>query len=69
MQILIRERLDAVNSEPSVAKLEAKINGGQAEELLRQAEKELNLARKMLGWKPWEGPAKEPPHNQWKWPI
>ncbi|ESN92129.1 hypothetical protein HELRODRAFT_181748 [Helobdella robusta] len=68
-QIIIQDRLAAVHSEPNIAKLEAKINGGMAEELIVQAEKELTLARKMLEWKPWEGPVKEPPHNQWKWPI
>jgi NADH dehydrogenase (ubiquinone) 1 alpha subcomplex subunit 5 len=51
-----------------VKSLEAAIGNGQAEELVLQAEKELILARKMLGWKPWEPLVKQPPPTQWQWP-
>jgi NADH dehydrogenase (ubiquinone) 1 alpha subcomplex subunit 5 len=55
--------------ETDIKKLEARINCGQVEELIVQAENELILSRKMLAWKPWEPLAQEPPTNQWKWPI
>lgn len=53
---------------PVVKDLEKSINCGQAEELIVQAENELILARKMLGWKPWEPLAKQAPAKQWDWP-
>jgi len=68
-QVLISERLAAVNSEPTVSGLESKVNGGQVEELILQAEKELTLARRMLEWRAWEPLVKEAPNNQWKWPL
>lgn len=68
-ETLIAERYKIVQTEPDISKLEAKINNGQAEELILQAENELVLARRMLVWKPWEPLLYEPPPNQWKWPI
>lgn len=53
---------------PSVREVEDKINCGQVEELILQAENELTLARKMLGWKPWEPLVKQAPATQWSWP-
>ncbi|KAG8190896.1 hypothetical protein JTE90_010321 [Oedothorax gibbosus] len=66
---VVEERLALVTTEPDVAKLEAKISGGQVEELILQAEKELMLARKMITWKPWQPLQTEAPANQWKWPL
>ena len=63
------ERAAFVKNEPIVADLEAKINGGQIEEVIIQAENELNLSRKILEWKSWEPLIAEAPANQWKWPI
>lgn len=51
-----------------VYEIEQKINCGQAEELIIQAENELNLARKMLNWKAWEPLCAKAPKGQWDWP-
>jgi len=66
---IINQRQLAIKAEPNIAALEVKINGGQVEELLQQARKELKLSRNMLNWKPWEQLHTEAPHNQWKWPM
>lgn len=52
----------------SVKALEDAIGNGQAEELILQADKELILARRMLGWKAWEPLIKQAPSTQWQWP-
>lgn len=51
-----------------VTALEKAIGCGQVEELIVQAENELVLARKMLGWKPWEKLVQPIPSKQWDWP-
>ncbi|XP_076023462.1 NADH dehydrogenase [ubiquinone] 1 alpha subcomplex subunit 5 [Genypterus blacodes] len=66
---LVNERFNLVKTEPDVEKLEKKLNCGQIEEVIFQAECELSLSRKMAEWKPWEPLIEEPPPNQWKWPI
>ncbi|KAM8885051.1 NADH dehydrogenase [ubiquinone] 1 alpha subcomplex subunit 5 [Synchiropus splendidus] len=66
---LVTERFGHVKSEPDVQKLEQKINCGQIEEVIFQAECELALSKKMSEWKPWEPLTEEAPPNQWKWPI
>ncbi|XP_048357728.1 NADH dehydrogenase [ubiquinone] 1 alpha subcomplex subunit 5 [Sphaerodactylus townsendi] len=66
---IVNERFDLVKTEPDVQKLENKINCGQLEEVILQAENELSLARKMVQWRPWEPLVEEPPANQWKWPV
>ncbi|XP_053687408.1 NADH dehydrogenase [ubiquinone] 1 alpha subcomplex subunit 5 [Sabethes cyaneus] len=65
---LVSERAKIVSTIPNVREVEQKINGGQVEELIIQAENELHLARKMLGWKPWDPLVKQAPATQWAWP-
>ncbi|XP_029471390.1 NADH dehydrogenase [ubiquinone] 1 alpha subcomplex subunit 5 [Rhinatrema bivittatum] len=66
---IVNERFKVVQTEKDVQKLEEKINCGQVEELIAQAESELFLARKMVEWKTWEPLIDEPPADQWKWPM
>ncbi|XP_073429508.1 NADH dehydrogenase [ubiquinone] 1 alpha subcomplex subunit 5 [Dendrobates tinctorius] len=66
---IVNDRFSAVKTESSIEKLEEKINCGQIEEVIAQAENELYLVRKMSEWKPWEPLVEEPPADQWKWPI
>uniref|UniRef100_A0A1B6KJS4 NADH dehydrogenase [ubiquinone] 1 alpha subcomplex subunit 5 n=1 Tax=Graphocephala atropunctata TaxID=36148 RepID=A0A1B6KJS4_9HEMI len=65
---VVSHRANIVKSAKSVAEIEAGINCGQIEEVIIQAENELNLSRKMLTWRPWEPLTKPPPPNQWTWP-
>merc|ERR1711979_1578 len=51
---IVGQRLALVKSEPNVKKLETKINCGQIEEVILQAERELILSRKILSWRAWE---------------
>ncbi|XP_064604343.1 NADH dehydrogenase [ubiquinone] 1 alpha subcomplex subunit 5-like [Liolophura sinensis] len=68
-QQIVEDRLAIVKSAKDVTSIETKINCGQAEELIVQAENELSLSRQMLKWKPWEPLISESPKNQWKWPM
>ncbi|XP_011198102.1 NADH dehydrogenase [ubiquinone] 1 alpha subcomplex subunit 5 [Bactrocera dorsalis] len=65
---VVQNRLKAVEAHKDVTTLEKEIACGQVEELIVQAENELILARKMLGWKPWESLLKPAPQKQWNWP-
>merc|ERR1711976_856563 len=47
---IVRERMQMVKSEPDVFLLEKRMNAGQIEEVILQAERELMLSRKMLQW-------------------
>jgi len=51
-----------------VEDFEKKIDCGQAEELIVQAENELILSRQMLAFKPWESLIVKPSADQWSWP-
>ena len=66
---LVEERLNLVKTVQDPVELETKINSGQIEEVIKEAENELILARKMVNWKPWEPLIAEEPKNQWKWPL
>lgn len=65
---IVQERAKVVATTPNVLQIEKTINCGQVEELIVQAENELVLARKMLGWKPWEPLVSAAPKTQWQWP-
>lgn len=64
----VASRLFVVEKANCVTEIEEKINSGQAEELILQAERELQLARSFLYSRPWEPLIAEPPADQWKWP-
>lgn len=65
---IVNERLSLVQSEKDIAQLEKRIGAGQIEQVIKQAEGELVLARRMLNWKPWEPLVAKPPAGQWSWP-
>nr|XP_013811915.1 PREDICTED: NADH dehydrogenase [ubiquinone] 1 alpha subcomplex subunit 5 [Apteryx mantelli mantelli] len=66
---IVNQRINLVQTETDVQKLQDKLNSGHIEEVIVQAENELSLARKMTQWKPWEPLVDEPPSDQWRWPI
>ena len=66
---LAEHRLNIVKTEPNIEKLEEKINAGQIEEVIKQAENEIILARKLVDFKVWEPLISNAPPNQWKWPL
>ncbi|CAG9760850.1 unnamed protein product [Ceutorhynchus assimilis] len=67
-EAIIKERSEILTTTPAVEEVEKKINCGQIEEVIVQAENELVLSRKMLTWKPWEPLVNQPPPSQWRWP-
>jgi len=66
---IIQERAAMVKSTKDIKDLEEKIGCGQVEEVIIQAENELELAKELLEVKAWEPLVEEPKPNQWKWPI
>lgn len=62
---ITKERMDLVNAEEDVVKLEHKINCGQIEEVILQAKNELSLAQQWQDWKAWEAPETSAPAGQW----
>jgi len=68
-EALINERVSIVKNAATIEEAEVKINCGQIEEVIIQAENELSLSRSMLEWKAWEPLCEVAPENQWKWPI
>ncbi|XP_050425229.1 NADH dehydrogenase [ubiquinone] 1 alpha subcomplex subunit 5 [Adelges cooleyi] len=65
---IVTDRAKIVQESKTVEEIEKKINCGQAEELIVQAENELVLSRKMLAFKPWEPIIARPSLEQWVWP-
>ncbi|XP_067928734.1 NADH dehydrogenase [ubiquinone] 1 alpha subcomplex subunit 5-like [Watersipora subatra] len=68
-EAIVNTRQAIVNQEKDVSVIESKIGGGQIEELISQATKELSLSKKMLSWQPWEPLVEKAPKDQWKWPL
>lgn len=66
---VIKERKEIVESTPNPEDIEKKINAGLCEELIMQAQHELELVSTMQKYKPWEPLEEKPPQNQWKWPL
>ncbi|THD19797.1 Mitochondrial NADH-ubuiquinone oxidoreductase 13 kDa-B subunit [Fasciola hepatica] len=66
---IIQARLQAVSNISDIERLEKTIDCGQIEEVIVQAQREYDLARNMLKWKPWEPLVENAPANQWKWPV
>ncbi|KAF9583289.1 hypothetical protein BGW38_009819 [Lunasporangiospora selenospora] len=62
---LTKHRLSVVEGTEDIAKIEETIDAGQIEEVVVQAADELNLAAKMLEWKPWEPLETPAPKDQW----
>ncbi|CAM6020013.1 unnamed protein product [Sphagnum balticum] len=56
VEALTQHRLKVCMEEEDWEKIEEKIQGGQVEELIVQAQDELQLIPKMAEWKPWDVP-------------
>ncbi|KAI8849219.1 ETC complex I subunit conserved region-domain-containing protein [Chytridium lagenaria] len=54
VEAMTKHRLQIVEAEESVSKIEAKIDNGQIEELIKQAEDEINLLNALQRAKAWE---------------
>jgi NADH dehydrogenase (ubiquinone) 1 alpha subcomplex subunit 5 len=66
---LTQQRLSIVESTENIEEIESKINVGQIEEVIIQAEEELKLVAKIEEWKAWE-PLETPiPQGQWVYPT
>ncbi|KAJ1957789.1 hypothetical protein EC988_000652 [Linderina pennispora] len=67
VEALTAHRLKIVEQNEDAEKIEALIDGGQLEELIKVANDELTLIGKMAEWKAWE-PLEEPaPPRQWEY--
>ena len=64
-EALVRQRLEVVESTESIPELESKLKAGQVEELIVQAQNELQLAEKMMEFKGWEELETPAPAGQW----
>ncbi|KAJ2961640.1 hypothetical protein NQZ79_g3117 [Umbelopsis isabellina] len=65
VESVTQHRLNIVNSTENVSEIEEKLDAGQIEELILQAEDELKLVGKMEEWKPWEALEVPIPKKQW----
>uniref|UniRef100_A0A0A9XDF0 Putative NADH dehydrogenase [ubiquinone] 1 alpha subcomplex subunit 5 n=1 Tax=Lygus hesperus TaxID=30085 RepID=A0A0A9XDF0_LYGHE len=67
-EAIIQQRSAIVTQGATIEEIEQKINCGVIEEIIVQAENELQLARNFSNWKPWEPLVEKPVANQWTWP-
>eukprot|EP00036_Acanthoecidae_sp_10tr_P008698 CAMPEP_0182924682 /NCGR_PEP_ID=MMETSP0105_2-20130417/6949_1 /TAXON_ID=81532 ORGANISM="Acanthoeca-like sp., Strain 10tr" /NCGR_SAMPLE_ID=MMETSP0105_2 /ASSEMBLY_ACC=CAM_ASM_000205 /LENGTH=117 /DNA_ID=CAMNT_0025062481 /DNA_START=29 /DNA_END=379 /DNA_ORIENTATION=- len=65
VEALTNERLAIAQSHEAVEAIEDAVDCGQIEEVLLQAQRELDLAEKMNEWKPWESLEEQPTADQW----
>eukprot|EP00475_Leptophrys_vorax_P004133 TRINITY_DN12466_c0_g1_i1.p1 TRINITY_DN12466_c0_g1~~TRINITY_DN12466_c0_g1_i1.p1 ORF type:complete len:138 (+),score=8.16 TRINITY_DN12466_c0_g1_i1:40-453(+) len=56
VEALARHRLRICEEAAEAEEIEARVGGGQVEELIEMAKDELDLIPKMAEWKPWEVP-------------
>jgi NADH dehydrogenase (ubiquinone) 1 alpha subcomplex subunit 5 len=66
---LTQHRLNIVESTENIEEIETKIDVGQIEEVIIQAEEELKLVAKMEEWKAWETLETPIPQGQWVYPT
>ncbi|KAL3101502.1 hypothetical protein niasHT_004824 [Heterodera trifolii] len=66
---IVKHRLSLVEAEPDIQKLEQKIGMGQIEEVVQQAEYELECIRLFVAHKCWEPLVEKADEAQWRWPI
>eukprot|EP00123_Amoebidium_parasiticum_P004143 comp15425_c0_seq1/m.12379 comp15425_c0_seq1/g.12379 ORF comp15425_c0_seq1/g.12379 comp15425_c0_seq1/m.12379 type:complete len:116 (-) comp15425_c0_seq1:81-428(-) len=62
-------RLNVVEKNEQIPKIEQTIDCGCAEELIAQAKRELGLIEKVKEWKIWEPLVQQAPAKQWQWPM
>ncbi|KAL1919265.1 uncharacterized protein VTP21DRAFT_1957 [Calcarisporiella thermophila] len=65
---ITQQRLAIVEANEDIQDIEEKLDAGQIEEAIMQAEDELSLVGKMEEWKAWEPLEVEPPARQWEYP-
>jgi len=68
-EALTKHRLSIVESTENVSEIEKKIDAGQIEQIITQAEDELRLVPKVEEWKPWEPLQEPPPKGQWDYSM
>lgn len=66
---IVKERKHIVEMNPNPVDIEKKIGAGMCEELIEQANLELDLISTMKNYKPWEPLEEKPSVEQWKWPL
>ena len=68
-EAVVKQRLALVQAENDIKKLEEKIGMGQIEEVIEQAEYELETTRVLVESKAWEPLVEQAPKGQWAWPV